>query len=771
MHQIPSHFPVARRMRRALLVTFAAVVAIFPPGAQAASYWWTGTPAAGTNGFAFTSADAPYWNPWSSRCESRGATIPAGNPCVLTWHVPPHLDARAGSISGTYRQANPNFEQHNHVECNGTVVLQGTTTVQGFQRSWPDMCNYLSVAVVTPTPTTVTAGSQWFDATSMTVELVDPHVPGLNLLEGHGGWKGTAGACIRYGFGEAGSGIQATSLANLTTGQVHDSPSWASTAMVTGVTQTDRRPCVAPPGSGTFTFRVAASDRSGNATHHDFAVSFDVTPPQVGVPHADGSPVDDGRRLAGSTGGYHPTFTATASDAHAGLARVQVLLDGVVVAEGGSWRPAADLAPGAHVIAFRATDQLGNESVASRTFTVVDDVAPTLALDAPGGSGGSKPVLDVTATDDATGIDHATWNVRVNGELVVAASDTRRLLTDLGMLVDGRHELEVAVADRAGNPTVVRTTYVADSGDGLPDPPSLDGLFVFDSPTRVEEGDEVVVRAFAVRRGRPVAGRFELRRGDELLAEADAAPSGLVQVRAVVDAAGQLTLRAPEDAGLEPASIDFEFVPRPVDPCITQPLAPGCQPSDPGGGGSGSSITPATGPGAGGSTSGATGPSVVVNVPPAAAVPAATAAHAGGGSGPGYPRNVVYYVGGVPYWNGIPLAESGAHLDRVPPSWRMSLLRERAGVVRRTGRIALRVWTNEMTVLSLAPRGGVRRISVNPRRKLRTIHVKVDRRSTLGRRISAMRPGRTVVVRMVVTATDKNENRTMPRQLTFRVRV
>jgi hypothetical protein len=755
MHSIPT---------RAVLVATIAIsllaLVLAPRPAVAASYWWTGAPAAGSNGFSFSTADQPWWNPWHGhgRCETRGATIPAGNPCILAWHVPAHLDARGGSISGTYKHANPAFEQRNTVECNGTTTLRGTSTIQTFNRAWPDMCSYLSIAVLTPTQSaTVSAASQFFDATAFSVELVDSHPPVVELVDGHAGWKGAAGACIRYVLSELGSGLQDASLLNVTTGQVLDAPSWATSAIVTGVGRSDRTPCLAPPGTGTFTIRAAVTDKSGNHARHDVLVSFDVTPPALGVPQADGTELADGRRFHGSADEYRPTFTVAASDAHSGLASVQVLLDGVVVAGGTSWRPPSNLAIGSHVVAFRATDHVGNVAMASRTFTVVDDVPPTILVQSPDPSGGTEPVLDVTADDDHVGLEPTTWSVRVNGQLLVAGSSTRRLQAGIGLLVDGAHRLEVQVADRAGNVATLPIGYVADSGDGLPDPPADGGLFLVQSPAHVEEGTVHRILAIASRYGRPVSGHYELRNGDQLVASVEASRYGVVDLQARIDVAGPLQLHAPAGSGIDPVTMTYAFVPAPVDPCIAQPLGAGCS------GSSGDGVMP------GGSST-----TMIIQLQQPASADGAAGATGGGATnvpGSPWPVDVVYYVNGVPYWNGLPLAESGAPLDRVPPVWRMSLLHERSGTVRRTGRIALRLWTNEMSVLSISPHGSPRRISVNPRRKLRTIHVRYDRRSPLGRRIARARRGSVVVVRMRVVATDRNENATAPRTLTLRVRV
>lgn len=740
-----------------LLVVILLTCGIVPSIAAAGSYHWSGTPAAGTNGFSWSSADQPYWNPWSTgRCESRGTTIAAGNPCILAWHVPAGLDAKSGSISGTYKQANPNFEQHNVVECNGTTVLQGTATERAFSRAWPDMCSYLSITLKTPTvATSVSAASQFFDATNLTVDLEDPSVPSLNILSGHEGWKGPGGACIRYGFADSGSGINAVSLTNVSTGQLIDAPSYATGAIVTGVVQTDRSPCMAAPGTGAYVIRVAAVDKSGNGTHHDVVVSFDTTAPALGVPTADGSEIQDGRAFRGSRDEYRPAFTVAASDANSGLASVQMIVDGAVVANAASWTPSSNLAPGTHTITIRAVDAVGNQSTVSRTFTVVDDVVPAISVASPAAAGGSEPVLDVSATDDSSGVAPATWTVLVNGVTLVATSATARLQVDVGYLVDGTHELLVTVADHAGNTATERRSYTVDSGEVQP--PSLSGLFVLQAPDRVAEGSRHQIRAIAVQDGRPVSGRFELHAGDAVLASADAARSGIITLDVTIGVAGPLRLIPPQDSKLDPVDLRYEFVPTVVDPCIAAPLSTGC--SD--------STTSTT----------TTNTTTIIHVPgPAASAPPAAAG--GGAAQPRpaemlspYPSNAIYYINGKPFWNGLPLAESGAPNDRTPPRWRLSVRAERAGSVKRSSRLALRLWTSEMTVLAIQPRGAARRVSVNPRRKLRTIHVRIDRRSVLGRRIASARPGTKLRVSLRITATDKNENRAKPKWVHLRIRV
>ena len=970
--------PIARTL---LLIATTVVVLLLPRTAHAGSYWWNGTPSAGSNGFSWEQSGG--YSAWSggNRCESAPAAIPTSGYCNLRWTVPANLDALAGSIGGSYRHNNANFEQRNIVEGAGTTTLQGDATVRGYTRQWPDMGGWLAIQLInTGAPQTVSGGTQWFDASSFSINLVDPHAPVLNILAGHGGWHGAGGACIRYGHADAGSGINAVHLANVSTGEYHDAPSFASAAITTGVHQTDRTICVGPPGTGTYTFRAAVSDKSGNYAEDLFSVAFDVTAPTVSEITSGGTVVANGRTWRGSTApGYSPTFRIDHADAHSGVASVQTFLDGAHVANAAQYT-AANLAAGAHSIRFRVVDAMGNETNVTRTFAVVDDVAPTLtvaspgagggtepvldagatddrsgidastwavtvdgaplvatttttrlhaaigalvdgahvivvtirdgsgnvttrtidyaaesgddipnptcmtcvftwrvptadtevhegeelrigavlarhgrpvsgtveirsgdatlasqpiapsgavdipvrimvpgpltivppvgsglapveftyrfiadrtppelAVASPGASGGNSPVLDVRATDVQSGIDASTWTVLVDGAPLVASSATARLQAQVGYLVDGRHTIVVSVADTRGNRASTELTYDADGGDDIPNPTSMTGIFVYSAPTattRVEHGTAITVGAMFIKHGRPVAGRAELRTTSATLTGADISSTGGAELRATIQAAGPLVLHGPTGVGLEPVSIQYAYVAQAQPPatttpdCTATPKPAGCTTGDGGGGGNdgGNGGDGSGGSGGAGGAGGANGSNGTngTNGQPGAAnnlalPPGCTVSNHGA-----CPRNIVYYltVDGrqVPFWNGLPLSESGAALDTVAPQWRLQLVQQRAGAVRRTCKVTFRMWSTELAIVNALPIGAKNRTSVVPRRAWRALHLQLDRRSTLCAQLRRVRAGRTMLVRVRVIATDKNENRSFPRTVAFRVR-
>jgi hypothetical protein len=100
----------------------------------------------------------------------------------------------------------------------------------------------------------------------------------------------------------------------------------------------------------------------------------------------------------------------------------------------------------------------------------------------------------------------------------------------------------------------------------------------------------------------------------------------------------------------------------------------------------------------------------------------------------------------------------------------MRLIQHRAGTVKKARRIAFRLWTTELAVMNFSPVGSVRRTTISPRRQQRTVFVAIARGSRLDAAFQRARPGSIITVRIRVVATDKNENRSFPKTMTFRVR-
>lgn len=713
-----------RRPRILLLFLFAialVVPLVLPSLASANVYWWNADASLMTaaNGFQWT-GDSVRMNYWSNRCEARsGTTYSVGTGCSLSWYPPANLDPQSGSWQGTHRSSSGEFRVVRTVDGNGTTVVQSGNTPATYTRSWADMGTYIRMTFESTAAQTISTGTaQYATMDSFAIALNDPYSPGLNILDGYAGWKGPSGACIRYGFGEAGSGLDATSLSNVTTAAVYDSPSYASGSVTTGVFQNDRNCVGVPaPGTGTYTLRAAAVDKSGNYASNDFNVSFDTTAPALSGVTSGGTAVTDGRVFAGSGEGYRPSFSIAASDGHSGLASVQAYLDGGLVANAASYTPSSDLALGTHTIMFRASDNVGNQAQVQRSFLIVDDVSPIVAITEPTANGSNEPLLDVTATDDHSGVDASTWTVSVNGVQLPAAGTTR-LQMSLGRLANGTHTIIVKIKDNSGNERVTEIQHVANQDTYTP--PSLNGLFAITGPTIVYEDGSFHLIALAVKDGRPLVGqRFELLPPGSATAIAgkNSTADGSVDILVEHAVVGPLTLTMP-GSGLAPITISYTFHVKGSTPFCTQyPADPSCQRQLAGDG-----STSGSGAGSGGtSTSGTSG--------------------SGGTSGTNQ------------------TGTSGTASDKTPPRVFVRLARKtKPGVVRRARQVFIRIATNERSNYSLLLVGNRKatRIAMTKKRsQARVIRIKLT-----GRLLTRIHRARTkyVVIPVRIVGIDPNKN-------------
>jgi hypothetical protein len=144
-----------------------------------------------------------------------------------------------------------------------------------------------------------------------------------------------------------------------------------------------------------------------------------------------------------------------------GIARVELLVDGVVVVTGTTRSLSLDttkLANGTRSLRARVTDRAGNVTTSAAVSVVVDNVAPRVTVSSP--SAGA--VLRGRVAVRATGSDNLSvrrFEVLLNG-VVVASSNvtetttsiTRTLYVDTTTRRNGSYTLQVRVLDRAGNP-------------------------------------------------------------------------------------------------------------------------------------------------------------------------------------------------------------------------------------------------------------------------------------------------------------------------------
>lgn len=778
-----------------------ALVLAAPPASRAADYWVTltgseGEIAQGVNGFAWHTYGGS-WNTYGAHCDANpGAKFVAGAYCVLRFTVPPGLSAPGGGggggiARGTYRTAHPDFFLRTVRPGGAPDYVSDApvrTTNTPFEHGWGALGAYTETGLRTNVAATnLGSASTWFHHDTFTVLLRDPSAPVIqhvNVDGSVGGWFGPGCHATRYSWADDGSQLWSTQLAELGGGAIH---TWSAApgrdVVASGVPSVAHATCIASPTSGTRAYRTTAWDRSGNAQTWDFSLSFDLTPPSLGQPTSGGAPVADGATF-GSASGYRPVIVVPASDAHSGIAAVSATFAGAPVAhriEGGAVvvAPTSALPLGTHQLVVRVVDQVGHAVAVARTITIRDDAPPRVTLARAFAPGSNAPMLDLDASDDFGGVNAASWRVDVNGQPLAVAGTAGGLQAALGSLVDGTHDIVVTVRDTNGNIAIARFTHVADGAPSVPQltGTALSGIHLYDRPTSSSAGATHRVRAVIARHGRPVTGRAELRRGAATVAFRDIEPDGTVDLAVTInEVSSALAVHAPDGAGLAPASFTVEC-PR----CASDDTRPPVPAVDAAGNGTVGPTTNSPQPMTPTQaatldtvlTTGVAGmiAAVIADQPQAAAAaPQPCSVVYLGGCRTGYPPNVIYYVGKVPYWNGIPLAESGAPLDKVAPTWKLVPVHRRAGTLRRSRSLVLRLWTNELAVMSITPSGGARLTSVGARRRWRTITVTWTAKSALGRRVALVRPGRPVVLRLRVTATDRNENRSKPRWVTIRTR-
>ena len=250
-----------------------------------------------------------------------------------------------------------------------------------------------------------------------------------------------------------------------------------------------------PLPDGEHEITVQLADRAGNAVEAAFSFTLDTVPPELTLlsPAPDSFINDPAPQmrvawtdLTGS--GADPTtlrvflrmgadpeveitdrFTIGTDEATAETPAGETLADG-------TWRLRAVL-----------SDLAGNVAAAEGTFSV-DTVLPTFTIEQPANTavvGTAAPAFDILYDDDASGVDLDRLTLFVDGidrtERLVLGPDraTGALLPGDGLL-DGEHDVEVNVFDRAGNAAAALPhTFLVDTI-----PPSasveapLDGMYL-----------------------------------------------------------------------------------------------------------------------------------------------------------------------------------------------------------------------------------------------------------------------------------------------------
>ncbi len=202
----------------------------------------------------------------------------------------------------------------------------------------------------------------------------------------------------------------------------------------------------APLAEGSYTFRVRVGDAAGNQATDTQGFTVDTSPPSLSI---DSGPT-------GLTNDRTPTFAFSTDGS-----RVECSVDtGTPVygscSSGGSHTSSA-LADGSYVFHVRATDAAGNQSEASRSFTV-DATPPTLTID----SGPAGATNDTTPTFDFTAEAGASVECSIDQGSPSYRSCTSADSHTAAALADGDYVFRVRATDAAGNRTTRSQSFSVD---------------------------------------------------------------------------------------------------------------------------------------------------------------------------------------------------------------------------------------------------------------------------------------------------------------------
>jgi ABC-type branched-subunit amino acid transport system substrate-binding protein len=202
-----------------------------------------------------------------------------------------------------------------------------------------------------------------------------------------------------------------------------------------------------PAAEGAHTVTVRSTDRAGNVGSASVSFIADGTPPATTVTIA-------GTLGQGDWFTSPVQVTLAASDSGAGVRLVSLRLG-----ELGPWQsytaPLTFSNDGVYLVAYNATDRVGNEEVTHSVIVRIDQTPPQLTIDPfPATVNQASVAVSWHGSDAMSGI--AKYEVAIDGG---AFSDVGKATTYRLVLSDGEHDVRVRASDVAGH-TTERSVHV-----------------------------------------------------------------------------------------------------------------------------------------------------------------------------------------------------------------------------------------------------------------------------------------------------------------------
>ena len=262
------------------------------------------------------------------------------------------------------------------------------------------------------------------------------------------------------------------------------------------------------------------------------------------------------------------------------LASLSVKVDGVervsdLVVGPESATGALAFADGAHTVAATISDQAGNPATSSSSFAM-DTVPPTGLLQEPQGVvGTATPAIRFTYEDGTgTGVDPDTVRAYLDGTELVAgvSADAEGVWIAPPPLGEGQRSVEVAFADRAGNPGQAAGGFVVDTVRPTASVMAPEGFTNDATPDLVlgYDGTGSAVRAVRLYLARTDVPGEETEVTPWLGTVGETQATGVVpEAAALVDGTWQLRLVVEDAAGHASEPVVSAFVVDTVAPVVT----------------------------------------------------------------------------------------------------------------------------------------------------------------------------------------------------------
>ena len=230
----------------------------------------------------------------------------------------------------------------------------------------------------------------------------------------------------------------------------------------------------------TYTVSTVVSDNSGNTSTATWSfvveVVMDVAEPIIGATSPSGIVRID-----------MPTISASATDDLSGVSSIEIsvaagdgsAVDGSSEFDGGTmgtFTPSAALANDTYTATAVATDNAGNETRGSWSFTVevvMDTMPPAIAATSPQGLVRSDmPAVSVSATDDMSGVGSVSITVSNSNGQIAGSTDFDgegiATFTPTGASGNDTYTVNAVVTDNAGNSTAANWSFTLEADDTEP---------------------------------------------------------------------------------------------------------------------------------------------------------------------------------------------------------------------------------------------------------------------------------------------------------------